>query len=544
LTSPEQALVRLGGKETLIDSKDLKTFVVEQTLSDPKLAERFDVSALLRFAEQSMRIEEPAWAGLAFRTLRWRANLIEDDLLESIDVISEGSSLRPGMATLGQVSLIPVFEPERFPRLTAWLVLAAAGGDPAWIREHGIAYAYGAERAIKERIQREFSERLQQRDISGVEPYIAFAREVYGKDDPVAQALALRFERYKDVLKAVDDGDIEALGSSLAVETPDRELSALIGPLAMEGLHAAASRAIEGGDSSRALEILARVDTLRRTQVTVDLTLQALAGLAPREVSILQRAEVLNYLDFMARYDGALAESYQLKLLEQISFLLEKSRVRESEALLERARNLGGGAQEIFASIPLRQAQQYFRQGLHGLAEKKLRESGAQGFGAQVLRFRLAIAESSLGVVIGFLTAALLLIALIVVSIQNSRRRGSVTAGAGAPLRGKSTGGGGPQEEAARSVEDTEEDAPRGFVVNELRRLSPSTREYHRCLDALGLTPEADLRSIKNAYRKAVKSVHPDRNKSQDEAASSRFIELTRVYDRILELRREFGYED
>ena len=538
-----EVLVRLGGVETLTTSEAVERFVVETTLGDQKLALRLEAAALLRFAEECFKREQFEWAGLALRAMRWRPAAIEDDLVESFDVLSEGSSLTSGVDRVARAALLPLFEPERYPRLTARLVLAAGVRAPEWVRQFAIAYAYGAERAMKERLQSELTERLRRRDLEGAAFFAVFAREVYGQDTVFVQSLTLRIERFREILRAVTEDNVDALGRALATEIADSDLRALVGPLAMEGLHMAATRSLEAGDLDGALEILARVDTLKRTPTTHQLTSTALERLHPRPGSALQRAEVLNYLDFIARHDESLAQLYKGKLTEAIDLLLEAGKGNESEPLLDRLKQLVGSSDPLLDTIRVRQARAYFGAGFHSSAERKLREVSAGSFRAMFLRFQLAIVNMS----VETLGVLLLLCFLLIVRMLVSIKRGGPSSLkserlAGDPSRSSSRGVGGGS--GATLSQPEEEDAPRGFVVNELRRMSPSAQEYQRCLAVLGLTPHADLRAIKNAYRKLVKDVHPDRHKNQDEEASNRFIELTRTYDRILELRKEFRYED
>ncbi|MCB0345442.1 MAG: DnaJ domain-containing protein [Bdellovibrionales bacterium] len=70
--------------------------------------------------------------------------------------------------------------------------------------------------------------------------------------------------------------------------------------------------------------------------------------------------------------------------------------------------------------------------------------------------------------------------------------------------------------------------------------------EYSRLLQLFGLDDRASKDEIKRAYRQLAKDYHPDRmqDKSAEEqaAATERFDELKRAYDRILEFKQsQFG---
>ena len=63
--------------------------------------------------------------------------------------------------------------------------------------------------------------------------------------------------------------------------------------------------------------------------------------------------------------------------------------------------------------------------------------------------------------------------------------------------------------------------------------------EYNDCLAKFNLQPGASLAEIKNAYRVTVKSLHPDMNPNATKDDTTRFIELTKTYERLLALHEE-----
>ncbi len=63
--------------------------------------------------------------------------------------------------------------------------------------------------------------------------------------------------------------------------------------------------------------------------------------------------------------------------------------------------------------------------------------------------------------------------------------------------------------------------------------------EYADCLAKFQLQPGATLSDIKNAYRAIVKSLHPDLNPKASKHDTARFIELTKAYERLIELHEK-----
>jgi preprotein translocase subunit Sec63 len=95
-----------------------------------------------------------------------------------------------------------------------------------------------------------------------------------------------------------------------------------------------------------------------------------------------------------------------------------------------------------------------------------------------------------------------------------------------------------PEEGAFHKPED---EMPKFVITGLKEQLDPDYHEYVNCLKVFGLRPGADLAAIKNAYRNAVKEYHPDRNRNAQEMAAEVFIEMTRTYERLIELHTKQG---
>ena len=62
--------------------------------------------------------------------------------------------------------------------------------------------------------------------------------------------------------------------------------------------------------------------------------------------------------------------------------------------------------------------------------------------------------------------------------------------------------------------------------------------------DVLGVTPEANTREIKQAYRKLALATHPDKNQDKPEEAAERFRELQRVYHTLVDDEKRKLYDE
>jgi hypothetical protein len=106
------------------------------------------------------------------------------------------------------------------------------------------------------------------------------------------------------------------------------------------------------------------------------------------------------------------------------------------------------------------------------------------------------------------------------------------------------------QETAPRGkIEEStlERDEEDGEPVQQARfvRYSPDLRgggirdEYEDLLAVFGMRPGVKLAHIKNSYRNAVKSCHPDLNRNASSAEAERFIYLTQTYERLLRVHEQ-----
>lgn len=79
----------------------------------------------------------------------------------------------------------------------------------------------------------------------------------------------------------------------------------------------------------------------------------------------------------------------------------------------------------------------------------------------------------------------------------------------------------------------------RRFAQNRSSMKDPRVIEYEKLLINLGITKNSSLQDIKDSYRRQVKLVHPDVSKKESDA--KRFVELTKVYERLIELYDELN---
>ena len=68
--------------------------------------------------------------------------------------------------------------------------------------------------------------------------------------------------------------------------------------------------------------------------------------------------------------------------------------------------------------------------------------------------------------------------------------------------------------------------------------------EYKKCVTILDLKEGAKVSEIKAAYRRMMKSLHPDLKGAPTSFATPQFLELQKAYEKLLELEEKFGFSE
>jgi hypothetical protein len=264
--------------------------------------------------------------------------------------------------------------------------------------------------------------------------------------------------------------------------------------------------------------------------------LQVVTELQPSDQPPLVFRPIEVALRNFSAQDQAIAKAYTDFLRDQIEFLLERRRVREVEYYFNLFRGLYPDPSQEADSIRVRVALQLARLG--ELHEGRETLSGIQtGIGVLTwIAFYLACIGSDIDGLLA--VAAAIIVTLLLLRYLRDR---DVLGLAREFLNRRSA----TQRREMVAEEEVESERPQGFsYVTKSRPMSPTQQEYLRCLNVLGLPSDADLSSIKAAYRKLIKLTHPDAQVDHGPNTAALFVELTRAYDRLLELRQELGADD
>lgn len=334
-------------------------------------------------------------------------------------------------------------------------------------------------------------------------------------------------------LTALDEARLAADHHAFRAALTEASRDPLLAEAMKEGgtalVNAAARDLVARGEAEAALLVLAEVEFARRTVDTHEVLLEVIKRARLEHRSAFVQPKVVGVLREFVAKDEALTE--QLLAL--------------ASGWVTVAAGAGDftGSQEIFglltqlrpdpnpANDQLRFAWAVALLSVGDLAHARDVVATAHTPIPPLLWLRLQRAEHPLAV------TALLVLLFIIAGLLAVRwwMRSQELEVRGAGARESSSG-----DADATAVGDDEHHPPPRFV-----RYAPDLRaravadEYAECLAVFGVRPGARLAQIKNAYRSAVKSCHPDLNRSGSKAQADRFIYLTKTYERLLDLHAE-----
>lgn len=343
---------------------------------------------------------------------------------------------------------------------------------------------------------------------------IQFAEVVYGQLDDRLNSLKRLNDAYNKAAGYATIGEADAVYSLIETNRDDAFLKANLGPFFVKSLHKFAARQIADGKPDQALRILTRVEITRRSETTYQLVDQALRALGPETIGILNDLQVSLLLRSIAEKDETIRSDYTHQLENQTFAALSKGRFTDAEKFLDLVVSLRPDPSVLNDSIRKQFVMALLKKGFKEQARSKLQEVKT----AVSLTDKISFAASGL-----YLDPLLLLFPIVFMIILvgylflKNRDAGQVAS------------------QPQHSDPLTEEEKIYHKFTSMGR--SPDLDEYERGLQAFGLSVGAGIKDIKNAYRNAVKEIHPDlRTPSSGQNDSQQFITMTTMYNRILQL--------
>lgn len=501
----------IGGEVALVSEGQLYSHIVQTVLSKPD--SRFNLNSLQELYSGAAAAGDRTVAVLALNSLLQNNEIEEGEASLVVGKLCSSSSftLCANVLEKGNLQSYNQF-------LLTELVLQLAATNPKAISPHlsKLGFLFGSQ--FKKRLEELFDNAL----ISGkTEEVINSCVVIFGNAHTLCKSLREREQLIIGVLSGILAGEFEELQQLERKAALDADFERRIGPLVRQQLYRRAGALIAKGNKAGALEALSYLNVSWATAETQTLTGEILSDITPDEF-LKASLRTRNFLEKLQERNPELHKAYREKLKESFFTFLNDERLKDADALLTRLLLLQDDPDAENDELRFHLAMSYAAEGNQVRAKELIAEMGT----SLSLLQRMTLVTSGL-----YVNRAVLL--LVIVSpflgvliwylLRRSRRP--------APVK--------PVTSAYR--DDEEDDDLPLFSSRTMMRLDPRAEEYKRHLSMLGLEPGCDIKSIKSAYRRAVKELHPDRRKAMDPDTTRRFHDLQKAYENIIEIRKEMG---
>lgn len=526
------ALIEIEGRSWLTPSDRVSASVAEEYLSNPQLGRRMPWANYVDYLAQCASSKD-----LSSKVLKAIERILGSESLKDVEIELVAKRLSSGEGAPALVSAIGVvvgsgqYRPSALCLASLQLgrsermALGSRGILPQSMREAcGVIAVDLARKAVLSG------------DFPAAEDLLRGALELYGAESNSGSALKVAADRISNFNLAFTGGDafkLESAYNSLAADPLMQDSTASSLP---DVVRLFAKRRIEAGDGEAAIRALAVMSSRRRTPEHHQLMSLAFEKVPSDRSEFLAEPRIQEVLWEYSSKDPGIRARYLVLLEESIERISEGSNLKQGATLLASVRALRADPSPENDTLRFMLATAAGESGRWNEAGEFMQ--GVKTAIPARVKVPLYCRRHPLVVSIPLL----LLLALVGVRLRGAAksRRLKLDEKSKESLHGPR---GTPQAQSYSDFEESSE-ADRESVES-LQSFSKSMREernqqeFEDLLKVFGLGAEANLAEIKAAYRLAVKACHPDRNRDGDKDLSDRFIELTKQYERLLEIVEE-----
>lgn len=518
----DNSKITLFGGTHLVPRKDVEDFVLAQYFSKRERIGTLPPASLQTLVENCLNDKNTERAERALTALLQHPTITVPDGIKFLTDLSK----QPETIALFKGVVKNALEISPNPRLMAYLILKVGMGDLEWLRLKSVVLVYRYGEAVRTLCEEQYIAAIKTEQFATASSVLTFIQAFFGIDEPIYRKLKVVDEKIQRLLFHLKQGDVIAAGPLIEIVNSDPYLSAMLYPFVTNALLDAAEKVFDKGERERALYVLCYISFERRTPRSHELTAKILSELIGSPQSPLTNLRVAEYLRKLAQKDETLKKAYENALEAQFSYLLDTGGLQKIDDLIDVMLKVRDDPNRANDAMRLNAALRAVEVGDLRFAEEKVRQMQTGLSLVDYVRLFLV------GYFINFYVLCSIIAAVILGVLYKLRRK----------LSPSSTSATKPQQAVQEEEEEAEEEpfeAVRfvrygGRIVE-----NPFIDEYIECLKVFDLKPGADLKTIKMAYRNAVKEYHPDHNKDGGPVAAEKFIELTKAYDRTLELHEK-----
>lgn len=355
---------------------------------------------------------------------------------------------------------------------------------------------------------------------------------LFGGDSEIAQAAATSSDRLQVVREAVTSGDAEQFESALRGASFDPLIREYYENYQGEFVAEFSERALSKEQSAAALRGLSLLDFAYRTDRHHELTLRAIRSLRFNDSTVLAKDSVRKMLWAYAAKDQSIKDEYIELLRSRVLQALQAQDPTQGALYFDLLQEVR--ADPSFDNDELRGllAEGFVDRGDVQAAETMLH--GVRTAIPWIVRFRLLLKLDRYVLLMIFLGGVVVARWMFKALLASNSRQNPST------------------ENNRREEPESTTGSKKSGSGKKFKEVDSSLKqstykgldEYRDLLAKFYLKPDASLADIKNAYRATVKALHPDINPNATKEETSRFIELTKTYERIIVLFEERAKRD
>ena len=368
-------------------------------------------------------------------------------------------------------------------------------------------------------------------ELSASEDVLRAALELFGAESNRESDLQVAADRMSNFALASSGSDVGKYVSAFQILAADPLMRGAISAATPGLVRQFAEKALEQGDGVSAIRVLLLLPVEQRTPSSHEIVIEALSAIAPSHSDLLLDPKIQQMLWAYSNKDGIIKERY-LDLLERATEELGQGHdLSRGSELIANVRELRPDPSSendrlrfILAGAAAEKGQLTLAQGIMAGAKTKIPWS---------LKLSFFLRRNTFFVI----TPVILLCGLIFLRLE--RRRGVkklVKRHRDAQCSSRNDAN---DAEGDQIVDDIDFERQKKESLHRIAKAMQQGRgleEYDQLLLVFGLQKGATPHAMKYAYRQAVKTCHPDRNPNADKTMNDHFIEITKQYERLLEL--------
>ena len=407
----------------------------------------------------------------------------------------------------------------------AKLVLFLGMKGDSWITLEGVSQVFVVEKQLQKLAEDYFYSTLLGGSVESAQEVLQAVELIFGSNAKSYQKLSAEYDKYVEISDLIERGDVERVVSRLDSIPRASEVRRVLYSRYVSKLHALTEDFLHKNDLSSAMKQLRRVPLKRRTPTTHDLTKRVLRASSPESIEPFLAVRSHLFLTSIGGHDEQISALHQDLLGRAAREAYSNDNLSLLHSTMKRLESLPNVSERLVTKTRVLL--------VHGLlAEGNVAEARALITDIN----SVSLLDRTLFVFKGLFIPVWIVILLCMAPIVAAF---SVYIFKYIQLR--RYGYAGRRYDTSRE----EEFVGGGFAVRQRMEVNSIEKdEYLHGLRELGLNIGASQNQIKAAYRRVIKDYHPDTRTSESKEMDEKFITMTQLYERTLELHKTFQIQE